>query len=46
LKCQLVFIFLLRDIIFDYLGPNFCFWALKAYFRLFDPQKYIFSNSM
>jgi hypothetical protein len=28
--------------IFDFLGPKFRFSALKAYFRFFDPQKYIF----
>jgi hypothetical protein len=27
-------------------GSKFRFYALKAYFRLFDPQKYIFSYSM
>jgi hypothetical protein len=27
-------------------GLKFRFWALKAYFRLFDPLKYIFSYSM
>jgi hypothetical protein len=28
------------------LGPKFRFWALRAYLRLFDPKKYIFSCSM
>jgi hypothetical protein len=28
------------------LAPKFRFWALKAYFRIFDPQKYILSCSM
>jgi hypothetical protein len=45
LKCSLVFIFLVRKLIFDILRPKFRFWALKAYFHLFDPQKYIFSYS-
>jgi hypothetical protein len=33
LKCLLVFIFLVRKLIFDVLGPRFRFWALKSYFR-------------
>jgi hypothetical protein len=36
------FIFLVQTIIFDFLDPKFRFWALTPYFRLFDPQKYIF----
>jgi hypothetical protein len=27
------------------LGPKFRFWALEAYYSLFDPQNYIFSCS-
>jgi hypothetical protein len=26
----------------DFLGPKFRFWALKAFFRLFDPPKVYF----
>jgi hypothetical protein len=37
LKCLLVFIFLVQKFIFDVLGLEFRFWALKAYFRFFDP---------
>jgi hypothetical protein len=40
LKCLLVFIYLVRKLIFDILGPKFRFLPY------FWPQKYIFSYSM
>jgi hypothetical protein len=42
LKCLLVFLFLVRKLIFDILGPEFRFRALKSYFCLFGPKSIFF----